>query len=99
MRSARQDDFWRAVKRKAGWRISIDRVDYDAIPSIGSGTITFLAPISFMCGPNGVGKTTLLRAIGAALRPQEAATSPSTAFRLKGGGLMSIISWMIPRTT
>jgi len=85
MRNAKKADFWRAVQKGAGGRVSIEKVEYANVPGIGCGVVRFKTPVNLLCGPNGVGKTTLLRSIGAALHPEAAVRSPSTRFRLRSG--------------
>lgn len=85
MRRARQNDYWRAIERGQGWKVKIQKLAYTNVKGIGTGELEFGSPVNFICGPNGVGKTTLLRAIGASVAPFEAKDSPSTQFRLSGG--------------
>lgn len=92
MRSAKANDYWRAIERNRGWKVHIERVDYTNVNGIGTGVLKFNSPLNFICGPNGVGKTTLLRAISAILEPGDAILSPSTRFRLSRGQASMVIT-------
>ena len=91
MRRAKQNDYWRAIERHQGWKIHIDRVAFSDVQGIGTGELKFSSPLNFLCGPNGVGKTTILRAIGATLVPSEARDSASTRFRLSDGRMAATV--------
>jgi hypothetical protein len=86
MRRARVKDYWRGVDKSPSL-VRLERLSYVDVPGIGTGSIEFTSQLNLLCGPNGVGKTTLLRSIWAALAPMDAAASPSTVSRLKGGSV------------
>lgn len=86
MRLARAQDFRRRLHEKANsWPIKIKRVSFSSVPSLGEGDIPLLSPLSVLCGPNGVGKTTLLRLLWSVLDPDAAKRKPSGFARLKSG--------------
>ena len=70
MRLARARDFRRRLQdRAAEWPVRLTRISFNGIPSLGEGDFPVSSPLTVFCGPNGVGKTTILRAIWAALSP------------------------------
>jgi len=73
MRRARVNDFKRRLSQKAGsWPLKIQRIAFSAIHTLGEGEIPILSPLTVLCGPNGVGKTTLLKMIWSTLDPAKA---------------------------
>ncbi len=73
VRAARAQDFRRRLRERAGdWVLKLERFSFAGIPSLGEGDVPFLSPLTVISGPNGVGKTTLLRAIWAASNPVNA---------------------------
>ena len=87
MRRAKANDYWRGVD-KSVTPVHLKGLSYEKVPGIGTGSIEFNSQLNLLCGPNGVGKTTLLRSIWATLTPRDAAASPSTVSRLKGGKIV-----------
>lgn len=86
MRLARAQDFRRRLHEKASsWPITIKRFSFSSIPSLGEGDIPLLSPLSVLSGPNGVGKTTLLRLLWSVLDPDAAKSKPIGFARLKSG--------------
>lgn len=86
MRTARVQDFRRRLRERAGdWALKLERFSFAGIPSLGEGDVPFLSPLTIISGPNGVGKTTLLRAIWAASSPSDAILTPTTAQKLPSG--------------
>ncbi|MCK1339727.1 AAA family ATPase [Bradyrhizobium sp. 38] len=86
VRLARAQDFRRRLHEKASsWPIRIKRVSFSSVPSLGEGDIPLLSPLSVLCGPNGVGKTTLLRLLWSVLDPDAAKKKPLGFARLKSG--------------
>lgn len=71
--------------RAAAWPLKIERIAFDAVPNIGTGEISLSSPLTVLSGPNGIGKTTLLRAIWAALVPDLATAESATCQRLRSG--------------
>jgi ABC-type cobalamin/Fe3+-siderophores transport system ATPase subunit len=73
MRTAKAQDIWRnAIKpRKIGY--TINKLTVKNIKGIGDKEISFPTTINALCGENGVGKTTLLKTLYAALSPEKAA--------------------------
>jgi predicted ATPase len=73
VKRARANDYRRRLREKAGlWPLKIERIAFSAIHTLGEGEIPLLSPLSVLCGPNGVGKTTLLKMIWATLDPAKA---------------------------
>jgi predicted ATPase len=86
VKRARVDDYKRRLANSANnWPVRLERFVFDTIPSAGSGEIPFSSPIVVLAGPNGVGKTTLLRAIWAAASPQRIDGELSTSLKLSSG--------------
>lgn len=86
MRRAKVKDYWRAVDKAAN-PVRIVAFSYTDVPGIGTGEINFDSQLNLLCGPNGVGKTTLLRGLWSLLAPKEASASPSTISRLNQGSI------------
>ncbi len=86
MKLARLGDFKRRLReRSSDWPIRMERFSFEQIPSLGSGEIPLGFPIVVLAGPNGVGKTTLLKALWAAASPVHSSLGPSTSLKLSGG--------------
>lgn len=73
------------IKAAAKWPTRIERLEFEAIPNLGSGELSFDSPLSVLCGTNGAGKTTLLRCLWAVLDPNHVAGTPGTIRKLRGG--------------
>jgi len=86
VRFARLGDFKRrAVERAGDWVVKIDRFAVTDVPSLGSAEFAPPSPFVVIAGANGVGKTTLLRALWASAAPEEIEELPGTSFKLTGG--------------
>ena len=86
MRLARAEDFRRRLETKSSnWTTRLIRISFAGIPSLGEGDIPIALPLTVFCGPNGVGKTTLLRAIWATLDPAAANESKAKSIKLAAG--------------
>jgi len=86
VRAARALDFHRRLRERAGdWPFKLERFSFSGVPSLGEGDVPFLSPLTVISGPNGVGKTTLLRAIWASANPTNAVSTAITAQKLQGG--------------
>lgn len=86
MRAARAEDHRRHLREKvARWRFQLERFAFEGIPSLGQDEISFSSPLTVICGPNGVGKTTLLRAIRAAADPTGIGDDPIVTHKLPSG--------------
>ncbi|MBB4376484.1 ATP-dependent endonuclease [Bradyrhizobium sp. SBR1B] len=86
MRHARAQDFYRRIREKPEhWPVRVDRISFKGVPSLGEGDIPLTSVLTVLCGPNGVGKTSLLRAIWATLDPAAAARKVITARKLSAG--------------
>lgn len=68
MRQAEIERMWKRLYARSGTS-KLERVTFDNVLGLGSGTIEFSGPLTAICGGNGVGKTTLLDTIRAALNP------------------------------
>jgi predicted ATPase len=83
---ARAQDYRRRLRERAGdWPFKLERFAFQGIPSLGEGELLFQSPLTVISGPNGVGKTTLLRAIWAAAKPEKAAAIATTTLKLQRG--------------
>lgn len=86
MRNASLTDSLRRLQSGAKeWPISISRLAITDIPTLGSLEVSSTLPILVLSGPNGVGKTTLLRAVWAALDAKNAAAQISADKKLLSG--------------
>lgn len=86
MRAAKVGDYRRTLREKpARWSARIERIAFAGVPGLGTGEISLSSPVTFLSGPNGVGKTTLLRGCWAALAPAAAQGSPGTLRRFSSG--------------
>jgi len=64
MKAARVKDLYRhLVTKKQKWNSTLNTFSIKEIPSLGSIDIPFTSPFTVICGPNGVGKSTLLNAL------------------------------------
>ena len=69
MRSARASDVWRdALKHKKG-SYHVEKVVLKNVRGLGDKEISFASRFNALCGENGVGKTSLLKAIFVGLAP------------------------------
>lgn len=74
MRDVKAADALRRLhSRRADWRTKLSRIAVSDVPTIGTIEVSIQSPLTVLAGPNGVGKTTLLRAVWAALEPDIAA--------------------------
>ncbi|WP_279351344.1 ATP-dependent nuclease [Erythrobacter litoralis] len=73
------------TERADDWPLKLHRFEFERIPSLGSGEFGFSGPLTVLCGPNGVGKTTLLRAIWATASPSTYVRTPGTDLKLLAG--------------
>lgn len=86
MRRIKIQDAWRRIRRGSGeWDFTIASLGYEEIAGLGSGEIAFNSKISVLAGPNGVGKTTLLKTIWAAADPIEARLGHAARFKFTSG--------------
>ncbi len=64
MKAAKVKDLHRHLTtKKARWTSTLNTFSIKEIPSLGSIDIPFTSPFTVICGPNGVGKSTLLTAL------------------------------------
>jgi predicted ATPase len=85
MRFAKVNDYWRALNSFSSWRLRLERLELKGINGFADDTITIRSSLNFICGPNGVGKTSLLRAVWASLAPSQAHELESTRLRINSG--------------
>jgi ABC-type cobalamin/Fe3+-siderophores transport system ATPase subunit len=86
MKLAQVQDYKRRLDASAHeWPVRFERFEFENIPGVGTGELPFPSPIVVVAGPNGVGKTTLLRAVWAAADPALAHDDLSTALKLSSG--------------
>lgn len=89
MRDVRAADALRRLHfRRADWTTKLQRIAISAVPTIGTIEFQVQSPLTVLAGPNGVGKTTLLRAIWAALAPSVAAETVTSTKRLTAGAAL-----------
>jgi predicted ATPase len=69
--------------------VRLRRLSYHGIPSLGTAELSFSSPLTVLSGPNGVGKTTLLRALWATLDPEGAAQVISGDRKLTAGSCLA----------
>lgn len=73
MRMANVQDTWRdALKHKKG-KFTLDKLVVKNIKGIGDQEIPFLTKLTTLCGENGAGKTTVLKALFCAITPKKSA--------------------------
>lgn len=86
MRQARIRDVYRRLRTQAGeWTVSLQGFSVNDVPSLGTVEIPFNSPVTVLSGPNGVGKTTLLRSLWAALDTEGAASALEEDDKLTAG--------------
>lgn len=92
MRHARAVDYRRRLVEKSGeWTTRITQIAFSDVRGLGSGEVNFTVPVSVICGPNGVGKSTLLKLIWAALNPEGVLKTPTHAAKLaSGSGVVNV---------
>lgn len=87
MRSARRKDLHRHLVEKIHrWSSSLDTFSTQQIPGLGSIDISFTSPFTVICGPNGIGKSTLLHALRLTLDGDAEPQGASFAKKLNSGG-------------
>lgn len=68
MRNARAQDYIRRLSDQAHlWPITVAEFSCVDVLGLGTQAITINSPVTVLCGPNGVGKSTLLNALWAAV--------------------------------
>lgn len=86
MRAARIEDHRRHLREKRSrWKLRLERFSFEGIPSLGREELAFSSALTVICGPNGVGKTTLLRAIRATVDPTSAQGDTISVHKLPSG--------------
>lgn len=85
MRDARAEDWRRLVTQEARWQTKLVRFSFRGISSLGAAEMSFSSPVTLLSGPNGVGKSTLLRALWATLDPAAAESSVLADKKLVAG--------------
>lgn len=85
MRAARAHDWARRLANASNWPVRLCAFNFDEVPSLGTAMITLDKPLNLISGPNGVGKTTLLRCIWATLDPERARPDISWDKKLTSG--------------
>ena len=94
MRLARLTDYKRRVQtRSQEWPLKLQRFAFLDVPSLGTAEVALTSPFTILSGPNGVGKTTALRAIWAAADPLMARPSPGARLKLTTGSATLDYSW------
>lgn len=86
MRAAKAADWRRRlVTKEAQWTTRLVRFALDGVPGLGTAEFSFASPLTVFSGPNGTGKSTLLRALWATLDPQAALLNVQADRKLKSG--------------
>jgi predicted ATPase len=86
MRRAKLEDAWRRIRKgHKQWEFVISSFAYDDISGLGSGEIVFNSQVSVLAGPNGVEKTTLLKAIWASADPHDAQLGHTASLKFASG--------------
>lgn len=94
MRLARLADYKRRVRDRAHeWPLQLRRFAIENVPSLGTTEVALNSPFVILSGPNGVGKTTVLRAMWAAADPKTAQPTPGAALKLTAGTASLDYSW------
>ena len=87
MKAAQVADYRRHLTTKVHrWSTSFGTFSVAEVPSLGSIDVPFTSPFTVLCGPNGVGKSTLLTALRATLDGNEQAHDSSFGRKLRSGG-------------
>lgn len=88
MRLAKAGDHWRNLYQKTkSFQIKVNKLQYNNLLGIGSGIIEFNGGITAICGANGVGKTTLLKAVLTTL-VSDGQDNKATTLKLDGAELI-----------
>lgn len=86
MKLARVQDYSRWLRSQADkWPFQPERILFEDVPTLGTGEIVLSSPVTLLAGPNGVGKTTLLKAIWATLAPGLVELDGPTGLKLSSG--------------
>jgi hypothetical protein len=94
VRLARLTDYRRRVQTKSSnWPFKLRRFAFTNVPSLGTAEAPLTSPFLILSGPNGVGKTTVLRAIWAAADPTSAQLSPGASLKLTTGSVTLDYVW------
>lgn len=83
MRSAERAKIWSAVQNAPRREVQLVSFSFSEIPGIKDGVLQFRSPITAICGINGTGKSSLLRAIWVTLNHREIEEHPEIKERLK----------------
>jgi energy-coupling factor transporter ATP-binding protein EcfA2 len=94
VRLARLADYKRRVQTKSSeWPLKLRRFAFTGVPSLGTAEVALASPFLILSGPNGVGKTTVLRAIWAAADPSSARPLPGASLKLTTGSAILDYDW------
>jgi len=94
VRLARLADYKRRVRERAHeWPLQLRRFAIANVPSLGTTEVALNSPFLILSGPNGVGKTTVLRAMWAVSAPEVAEQTPGAALKLTAGAASLDYSW------
>ena len=94
MRLARINDYKRRIQeRAADWSLQLKRFSVQDVPSVGTAEVALATPFVILSGPNGVGKTTLLRALWAAASCQDVQPTPGGKIKLTTGTAALDFNW------
>lgn len=83
VRSAERAKIWSAVQKSPKREVQLVSFSFSAIPGLRDGVLRFQSPITAICGINGTGKSSLLRAIWVTLSNKELGEHPEIKERLK----------------
>jgi predicted ATPase len=83
MRSAERADMWGAIEKKPNRETQLVSFSFSGISGLQNGLVAFSSPITAICGVNGTGKSSILRALWATLDWNSAEVIPEIRERLK----------------
>jgi predicted ATPase len=83
MKSAESADMWGAIERRPERETQLMSFRFFGISGLQDGLVTFSSPITAICGVNGTGKSSILRALWATLDWSSAQEIPEIRERLK----------------
>jgi predicted ATPase len=94
MRLAKVGDYKRRLRDRAEtWELQLRRFAFSDVPSLGTAEVALSTPFTILSGPNGVGKTTVLRALWATAAADAAIQTPGGKIKLTTGTATLDYTW------
>lgn len=94
MRAARIADFKRRIRERAeSWPLKLTRLAFLDVPGLGTTELALTSPFTVVSGPNGVGKTTVLRALWSVADNALAQPLPGSSIKLTSGSVTLDFEW------